>query len=122
MFKHDINAALKLEHSSSEVKSFLNGPFRYYTKLYARLWQATQEERSIYPAAYFNSLNELDSQFMLVLSACTVDDPEEEEKICVVTAGLDRLFSLLISRCYDSNEFATRLFDISVEIGEYQLH
>ena len=71
------------------------------------------------PAAYFNNLNELDSQFMLVLSACKVDDPEEEEKICLVTAGLDRLFTLLqLQGAYDSNEFAARLFEISAEIRE----
>ena len=56
---------------------------------------------------------------MLVLSACKVDDPEEEEKICLVTAGLDRLFTLLqLQGAYDSNEFAARLFEISAEIRE----
>jgi hypothetical protein len=119
MFKSDINAFLKLEHNSAEVKTFLNGAFRYYTKLYARLWKASQEEQPEYPAAYFNSLNELDSQFMLVLSACKVDDPEEADKISMVTAGLDRIFTLLqLQGAYDSNEFATRLFEISVEIRE----
>ena len=44
MFKLDLNATLKLEHNPSEVKTFLNGAFRYYTKLYARIWEATQQE------------------------------------------------------------------------------
>lgn len=119
MFKSDINAALKLDHNPSGVKAFLNGDFKYFTGLYARLWAATQQINSDYPATYFNYLNELDTQFMLVISACAVNDHEEIEKIEVVSSGLDRLFSLLqIQGGYDSNEFASRLYDISVEIRE----
>lgn len=117
MFKADMNAFLKLDHNSSEVKSFLNGAFRYFTLLYAKVWKATQEQNDSFPAVFFNSLNELDSQFMMILSACTVDDPEEEEKIRIVSSELDRLFSLLqLQGAYDSNEFAARLFEISAEI------
>ncbi|WP_428000143.1 DUF262 domain-containing protein [Acidovorax sp.] len=117
MFKADMNTLLGLDHNPTKVKSFLKGDFRYYTDLYQRLLRATMVEVSAFPAVFFNSLNELDSQFMLVLSACTVDDPEEEEKIRLVSAGIDRLFSLLqLQGVYDSNEFAGRLFDISNDI------
>jgi hypothetical protein len=117
MFKADMNAFLKLDHNSSEVKSFLNGAFRYFTLLYAKVWKATQEQDDSFPAVFFNSLNELDSQFMMILSACNVDDPEEDEKIRIVSSELDRLFSLLqLQGAYDSNEFAARLFEISAEI------
>lgn len=117
MFKADLDALLGLDHNPSKVKSFLKGEFRYFTGLYQRLLIATMAETSTYPAVFFNSLNELDSQFMLVLSACVVDDPEETEKIRLVSAGLDRMFSLLqLQGAYDSNEFGSRLFDISNDI------
>lgn len=117
MFKTDMNALLGLDHNPGKVKSFLKGDFRYFTGLYQRLLAATMAEASAFPAVFFNSLNELDSQFMLVLSACSVDDPEESEKIRLVSAGIDRLFSLLqLQGAYDSNEFAARLFDISNDI------
>jgi hypothetical protein len=119
MFKADINELLKLEHNPSQVKSFLTGAFRYYTTLYARLWKATKSEDKRFPSVFYNSLNELDSQFMLVLSACSVDDPSEDEKIQAVSDQLDRLFTLLqLQGAYSSNLFATRLFDISKEIRE----
>lgn len=119
MLKSDINEKLKLDHNPGAVKAFLRGSFRYYTTLYATLWTATLEESPKYPALFFNGLNELDSQYMLVLSACRVDDPEEDEKIKLVSAGLDRLFSLLqLQGSYDSNEFAARLFEISNDIRE----
>lgn len=117
LFKDDVNTFLKLDHNPAEVKTFLKGSFRYYTNLYSKLWDATNVETHLYPAAYFNSLNELDSQFMLVLSACNVDDTEEDHKIELVTAGLDKIFTLLqLQGAYDSNEFAARLYEISTEI------
>jgi hypothetical protein len=117
MFKADLNEKLKLDHNAVEVKTFINGPFRYYTQLYCRLWAATNEETDEFRAVFCNRLNEQDNQFMLVLSACTVDDPEEKAKIKAVATGLDRLFSLLqLQGAYDSNEYTARLFDISAEI------
>jgi hypothetical protein len=117
MLKADVNESLKLDHNPSEVKAFLNRDFKYFTNLYARLWKATEQINADYPAVYCNSLNELDSQFMLIISACTVNDPEEIQKINAVSAGLDRMFSLLqIQGGYDSNEFTSRLYDISIEI------
>jgi hypothetical protein len=123
MFKTDMNAVLKLDHNPGEVKQFLNGPFKYYTDLYCRLWKATKEQTPIYPSVYFNSLNEQDNQFMLVLSACNVNDTEEEEKIRAVSAGLDRLFSMLqLQGAYDSNEYTNRLFEISADIRGKAAH
>lgn len=117
MFKADMNGLLKLDHNPSQVKAFLKGGFSYYTNLYASLLKASQNEDTRNPAVFFNSLNELDSQYLLVLSACVVNDPHEADKVRIVTEQLDRFFTLLqLQGAYDSNEFAARLFEISSEI------
>lgn len=119
MFKADLNVYLKLDHNPVEVKAYLKGQFRYYTDLYAKLWRASQQLSPPFEAVYFNRLNELDSQFMLVLSACAVNDPEEDLKIRLVAAGLDRMFSLLqLQGSYDSNQLASRLFEVSVDLRD----
>jgi hypothetical protein len=119
MFKADLNKSLKLDHNATEVKAFLNGAFRYYTNLYCRLWEAARKEDPTLLGVFCNRLNEQDNQFLLAISACKVDDPEETEKLKAVTTGLDRLFSLLqLQGAYDSNEYTTRLFQISAEIRE----
>jgi uncharacterized protein with ParB-like and HNH nuclease domain len=69
MFATDLDELEKLEHNPSEVKAFLKGAFRYFTSLYERVWEASQSHSPSYPSVYFNSLNELDSQFMLIISA-----------------------------------------------------
>jgi hypothetical protein len=119
MFKADLNEALQLEHNPSKVKAFLNGPFKYFSGLYRKLKALTASEHKHCPSAFFNGLNELEYQAMLVLSACKVDDPEETQKIEIVTYQIDRLFTLLqLQGAYDSNAFAMRLFEISKEIRE----
>lgn len=119
MFKSDLNEKLRLDHNTSEVKAFLRGAFRYYTELYARVLTAEASASEAYPAVFFNSLNEQDTQLMLILSACRVDDPDEAAKIDAVSTGLDRMFALLqLQGAYDSNDFADRLFKISAEIRE----
>ncbi len=117
MFKAELNAKLKLDHNPGEVKTFLKGPFKYYTQLYSRLWEVTLRETEAFRSVFCNQLNEQNNQFMLVLSSCTVDDPEEEAKIQAVATGLDRLFSLLqLQGSYDSNGYTDRLYHISTEI------
>lgn len=122
MFKSDMTSLLQLEHNPARVKTFLRDEFRYYSTLYAKIWELSRDEDSEFASIYYNSLNELDSQFMLVMSACKVDDPEEDEKIQEVSYQLNRLFALLqLQGAYDSNVFAVRVFEISKEIREKPL-
>ena len=119
MFKRDMNRQLKLEHNPAGVKTFLKGSFRYYTDLYDRIWQGTKELNTEYPWVFYNNLNELDSQFMLIMAACVQDDPQETEKIAEVSRQLDRFFSLLqLQNSYDSNQVNVELFLVASAIRE----
>mgnify|MGYP000601228717 CR=1 FL=1 len=117
MLKADMDTLLQLDHDAVGVKSFLDTTFSYYTKLYAKIWEATGTINTRYPSVHFNALNEQDNQFMLIISACEVNDADEDNKIHVVSAEIDRAFSLLqLQGAYDSNSFAELLFKISAEI------
>ncbi len=119
IFKVDVFETLTLEHNPAAVKFFLNNTFRYYSGLYAKIWQYTSVRQVGYEYLYFNRLNEMDSQFMLILSACTVDDAEEDQKIRLVAHNIDRLFSILrLQRAYDSNDFNDAIFEISESIRD----
>jgi Protein of unknown function DUF262/Protein of unknown function (DUF1524) len=117
MFSHSMSGLLHLTHDASGVKAFLDNDFKYFTSLYLKIWAATQTENSAYPHVFLNRLNEMDGQFLLILSSCRFSDPEEAAKIRIVAAEIDRLFSLLqLQNAYDSNAFAERLYRISAEI------
>lgn len=119
MFKKDVNETLDLDHNASSVKEFISKDFRYFTTLYARIQSAAQAEQAPLEHVYYNRLNGMDSQNLLILSACTVDDEEEDEKMRLIAFHLDRLFSLLrLQRAYDSNEFGDAIYGISNEIRD----
>jgi len=117
MFSLSMSSLLHLTHDATGVKAFLDNDFKYFTALYLKLLAATKTEQPAYPHAFLNRLNEMDSQFLLILSSCSLNDPEEEAKIRTVAAEIDRLFSLLqLQNAYDSNAFGERLYRISAEI------
>ncbi|MDK2911704.1 MAG: hypothetical protein PWR29_661 [Methanolobus sp.] len=122
MFSNDVNSYLKLKHNPSEVKRFLEQTFTYYTNLYLRMWKAYSKYDSSYEHVFFNRLNEMDGQFLLILSSCKLNDDEEEEKIKRISYELDRIFSLLqIQNAYESNIFSQTLYKISSEIRDEPL-
>ncbi len=119
MFKADLNKALGLERNPTRMKSFVSNDLEYYTSLYDRMIELAYTESSSYEAVYYNNLNDMDSQYQLVLSCCEINDPQEDEKIRVVAYHVDRLFSILrLQRSYDSNEFSDAVFEISASIRD----
>lgn len=119
MFKKDVNKFLRLDHNPAGVKTFLEQSFKYYTALYAKVWKYSESRHSTVEHIFFNRLNGMDTQFLLILSSCAVDDPYEDQKIRLVSFYLDRLFTMLrLQRAYDSNEFADAVYTISAAIRE----
>lgn len=119
MFAPDMDCKLGLLHSPQKVKTFLKGDFSYYSELYTRLLDTYSRDQKQFRSIYFNQLLDLDAPFLLVLSACAANDPDESAKIVTVGHEVDRLYSLLqLQSAYDSNEFADSLLRISEKIRE----
>lgn len=117
MFEEEYNSVLKLKHNSKGVKQFLQNDFVYYTDLYKKVLGYYYDYNEKQPYVFFNNLTEMNTQFLLILSACSLNDPNEEEKIYAVSKQLDRLFCLLqLQRSYNSNSFATEIYKLSAEL------
>lgn len=122
MFEDEFNSFLSLKHNPKKVKSFLLNEFRYFTDLYSKVFGYYKEYSANQPYVYYNSLTEMDTQFLLILSACVIDDPEEEAKIFLISRQIDRMFCLLqLQRSYKSNSFATEIYKLSSEIRDKKL-
>lgn len=122
MFASDMDDRLGLLHSPAKVKAFLKGDFTYFTTLYLKLLHAYTEDQAIFRDVYYNALLDLEAPFHLVLSACTSNDPREDDKIKTIGREIDRFFSLLqLQSAYDSNEFADSLYRISEAIREKEV-
>lgn len=119
MFTDDIGRLLNLSHNQSSVKSFLQNEFKYYSDLYYKILIYSKELTEGFEDIYYNSLVEMDSQFLLILSACRLNDPQEEEKIKRISYEVNRFFSLLqLQRSYDSNDFNICIYKINQRIRE----
>jgi uncharacterized protein with ParB-like and HNH nuclease domain len=122
MFTNNMNEILKLNHNSAEVKNFLDTTFTYYCALYIKVLKAYKKQNEQYPSVFINKLNEMDGQFLLILSSCKLNDPQEDAKIEKVAYEIDRMFALLqLQNSYDSNAFYELLYKISEEIRDGEL-
>lgn len=114
MFTPEMDGKLGLLHSPKKAKAFLKGDFSYFTNLYITLRRAYARDQPELRGVYYNALLELNAPFLLAISACVPNDPDEEVKVKRVAHEIDRLYSLLqLQSAYDSNEFADSLMRIS---------
>lgn len=117
MFLPEVNGVLNLLHDPIAVRRFLQKDFTYYTELFVRISEYARNQSAGFQHVYFNRLNEMNSQFLLIISACSLNDPDEARKIQVVSSNVDKMFSLLsLQRSNDSNEFNLAIYLISAEI------
>jgi len=119
IFSPEINNELKLLHNQVEVKAFLKNEFLYYTNLYEKIYNYFNNPTENYIHIYYNKLIEMNSQFLLILSSCKLNDPDEDEKLKSISRNIDKLYSLLqLQRSYDSNNFNEIIYKISSEIRD----
>lgn len=111
--------SLDLDHNPRRVKDFLKNDFSYYTSLYLKLLEYKKNYNEDYRYIYYNWLTDRGQQFLLILSACKVDDPQQDEKIKTISYHLDRLYCLLqLQRAYDSNKFNEAMYKISEQLRD----
>lgn len=119
IFHGETNDHLKLLHNPKRVKEFLTKEFKYFTSLHQKILQYSTVYEEDFKYLFYNNLNEMDTQFMLILSSCKIDDPEEDVKIKTIAKEVDRMFCLLqMQRSWNSNDFSIAIFKISAEIRE----
>ena len=120
IFSSSFQSKLCLDHNPKGVVDFLDADFTYYSKVYANLLNKLSNDSNSYFT--FNSLNDLDGRLLLGLSVCSIDDPNEDEKLNSIATEIDRFFALLqLQNCYESNAFQESLYRISSEIREQDL-
>jgi hypothetical protein len=114
IFEPVCEKTLNLNKNAQGVKTFLKGPFQYYAQLFLKLKTIGDDESTPFAECYYSSqLNRMDGHIMLVLASCSVNDPEEDKKIKVVSRAYDRAYVMLqLNRAYDSNQFQEFLYKL----------
>ena len=113
-FKHDNNAN---KNYIAKVKAFVKVTLPFYCELFKRISTDCKYDKSNNKHVLFNSINEQESQFYLLMSTIDINDTLYEEKYGLVTRLFDRLYTILnLTGSYKSNTFNNIIIDIGFEI------
>lgn len=87
-----------------KIETFIKNDFKYFYSLYLKIKSIANHESDIYITSNF--ANEQGSQFLLILSALKLNDPEEEEKITLVAKKIDQFYTIsrLIGHYWDKDQ------------------
>lgn len=115
----EVEDYFKLNRNAGNTKKFLQNDFIYYTNLYSRIRTLRYNYNEDYPYLYFNQLNDLTGHYNLILSSCKLNDPEEDEKIKIISSQYDKMFAILhLQKAYVNNIIADLIYTISNDIRE----
>ena len=91
----------KDEDHIKNIKRFIEEDLTYYSKLYSKIRKNENKYLS-----YNNDINDLSGQYQNIISACKINDKEEDFKIDTIAMQIDRLYMLLnLNGVYDSNNY-----------------
>lgn len=123
VFEKPYKERFQFKDNPQAIKNFLENEFTYYVNLYKKILKFSNDFSGEYRYLFFNSfLNRMDSQEMIILSACELNDPQEEEKVKKVSELLDKAYVLLqLNKSYDSNQFTEMAYEIMKKLDNAEL-
>lgn len=81
---------------------------KYFAKLYQELRTDYSDKR---PHLFYNKLLDQNQQYLLIMSAVQLDDPEREEKIRIISTKFDQFHVILrVLGIYESNSFQRLIY------------
>jgi uncharacterized protein with ParB-like and HNH nuclease domain len=89
----------------------IKNEIQYFSKLYQEL---RTDYSSTRPHLFYNKLLEQNQQYLLIMSAVRLDDPQKDEKIRTISAKFDQLHVILrVLGAYESNTFQRLIYELN---------
>lgn len=115
---NDIGQALAFRRTDKDqivnIKRFIDSEMVYYGRLYSKIRRNTLGDEFM---TYHSAIHGFAGQYYIILSACEINDPREDEKIMTLTKEYDRMYMLLrLNGAYDSNSFQELAYRINGNI------
>jgi uncharacterized protein with ParB-like and HNH nuclease domain len=122
IFLKDFNKKIKLHNNEKLTRNFIENELPFFVKIYLKICNYYDDYDKNFEHVYFNRLNDMDGQFLLILSAISFNDKQFEKKIQEVSRGFDKLFVLLrLTGSYKSNEFNNSIISINPKLRDIEL-
>jgi uncharacterized protein with ParB-like and HNH nuclease domain len=98
------------------LSSRIKNDIQYFAKLYQELRVDYSDERE---HLFYNKLVEQNQQYLLIMSAVRLNDPERETKIQTISAKFDQLHVILrILGIYESNTFQPLVYGLNESLRD----
>lgn len=117
IFLEDFDMKLGLKNNEVKCRDFIGSDLPYFADLYREILCFCQNYDKEYEHVYFNKLNNIDGQFLLILSAIFRDDPDFNQKMKHVAKLFDRHFvALQLTSSYRSNNFNASIISLNGKV------
>ena len=101
------------------IKEFISDSVNYYSKLYAKIRNNELKDEYL---SYLSNIHNTSAHFSIIMSACIIDDPVENEKIRCIAREYDRMYMLLrLNGVYDSNSLQEISLNLNFEIRDKEI-
>lgn len=95
----------------SKMFGIIKDEIQYFATLYQELRSDYSPDR---PYLLYNKLQDQNQQYLLIMSAVTLNDPQREDKIQTIAAKFDQLHVILrILGIYESNSFQRLIYGLN---------
>jgi hypothetical protein len=119
IFLDEYNTRVQLKNNEHKAREFIEKELPFYVRLYCDVLKYAAEYNNAYEHIYFNALNDLSGQFLLILSTIKMDDPGILQKIQLVSKLFDKyVVGLQLTNSFRSNDFNARVIALSEKIRE----
>ena len=99
----------------ANIKDFIGKSLIYYSRLYAKIRNNQINDEFL---SYLSNIHDIKGHYSIILSACIIDDVQEDDKIRIIAREYDRLYTLLrLNGVYDSNSFQEISLNLNNEIN-----
>ena len=101
------------------IKEFISDSVNYYSILYAKIRNNELKDEFL---SYLSNIHNTSAHFSIIMSACIIDDPVENEKIRCIAREYDRMYMLLrLNGVYDSNSLQEISLNLNFEIRDKEI-
>lgn len=117
IFVEEYNRIIGFKEDEKKVREFVEFHFPYFVEIYTSALKYYYDYSKKNEAIYFNKINDMDGQFVLLLSAIEFNDKEKDTKFIQIPTLFDKFFvKLRLTNSYKSNEFNTSVISLNGKI------
>lgn len=117
IFLEDFNTRINLKNDEARVRDFIEKHLPYYVDIYITTLTHYNTYSKHHEHIYFNKINDIDGQFLLILSSINYQDADKIEKLKIVPKLFDKLFTISrLTNSYRSSDFNTYVISLNSKI------